>query len=307
MKELSVSLIAALLGLCLTCHCGYGDTRPTRASAKGQDWIDNAKEKLKFDTWPGKEGALKAGFVFTRKDFNELDGFKLKSTVTRIDKIQDRELARREWNFTNDEARLFLNITVSKDSTDDAQKMLLRFAANTAAPLDFAWVRAHSAGLDVGDIGFLGGVGGGKPLSQVTTVMFVRNNVVVLLRKTVGTDLDISNLSEEIDKKIGDQKDFTADQLKPFVPVVRKFAPKDRTVKSDDSVRLKLNMSDPQKLQIKALFETNFGNVRFDENTRPPAFVFRPSFKVGAAKITVFAINEALLFTKAKAEVTVEE
>lgn len=263
---------------------------------------DRVKQLIDFDNLPGKSGMLKPGLSFKQSDYPELAGFKPQDDFKHY-AATNTERSGRLILLTKDKEEIIVRIVPSQVSTDDAQEAMVDEFLNYEIPKEEITKRGDLAGINVGDFNFVpqrDTLPGG-----VSQLIFVRNNIMVVLRRR-NTTFDLTVLGRDIDDKIKAQVDHNQQQLAGKLPIISAFSPVQPSIRVFGRTAMNFQVTDPQGLALKFQFRsTRQGAVRRDEAAQPPQTMFGSIGPTGVADVSVTALNDALLFQIATTTVTV--
>ena len=265
------------------------------------------KTQLGFDDWPGKEGKLKAGFLFDPTTPPQLAGFTVDDDDVLLWFSTTYTASIRNITLTNGTETVTIQIRVTQESTDETHEALFTRLTHFVQGAN-VYLAGDTFGFALGDKNFInnGFIGATVVLSEVRVVGFVRNNVLVWMDKSDGSTADLVALALSMDNSIDSQADFTAAELKNMIPKITTFKPQSKEIFTNSSTLLDLDVTNPSGLDMEFQFSHDIGiNIARELLPAPPKTTFFSSDEPGTATLFVAVFSEDQLFAAAKTEVEV--
>ena len=269
---------------------------------------EGPEKSLKFNSWPGRSGGFKPGFIFNTSDYPMLAGFSVneddRSIVEGTKKVSTGTL--RELVLKKDSDTVLISLQVVQTSILDAHRALLNKLANVQALPSIAFMRGKKLGIDVGDINFVPGGTTAADLPTLRAIDFLRNNIRVYVARQGETVFDVLALAKAIDDRINALPSVKRKELEALLPVISAFSPVSPTVNRNSSVDLTLTVTNPQGQKLEFQFEHNIGTgLSRDETLDPQKTTFFSDFTAGTAMLRAIVLTEGLLHTTANTAVAV--
>lgn len=264
--------------------------------------VDNAKTALGFATWPGKQGPLKPGLSLDPLTVPALAGFVITKDERKLEKAGGAQTMLRSLVLTKGTDKVWLEIQVGSIETDDAQEAMITRLSNTDAGAAEAYRRGDSQGILVGDLNFIDGTAA----ADSTVLHFVRNNIRILVKKLVGSPVDLVAAGTTIDTLIKAEANYTKASIKAQLPKIPTFAPVSATIAVLTSTPVTLVATDPAGLPLEIQLKATMGQITKDTSVNPPTILFQADNDPGKVTLTVTVLDARLLFATHTATVTIQ-
>jgi|GEM_PF-3407525 len=263
------------------------------------------RSALGFNSWPGKNGALKKGLRFVPGEHPELAGFfilqdELYERRSDLGIVRRINLSRNPQASGNNEV-VRIDILVAHTSTVNVHELLLWIALTNTSIGPSHWSRGDSKGISIGDFNFVHGL-------NDTQFAFARNNVGCSIWSYSNAGVDVKALAAAIDAKIVALPDLTSAQFNALRPTISEFSPvRPIIIGNDDATPLSISIHDPASEALRTTLRTAHAlNDRSTEMQLPdltqPVTVSRA--ENGRQPVSLITVNQSLQFSVAKTFVT---
>lgn len=226
---------ARLLVLAAAC-CLSLSTAALAQPEPAQDELRSVRALYEADKWT--KGAARDGFPLGSLELEGWSGGPLRSDSGHMHR-KFTAAGKRE------KPEAILIEAFVADSVDRAQQQLLIWLAGRQAP--DAAPRVQDRNLKIGDVGYLGLSGAER--QTIAWIAFVKGNIAVRVRNADTRSqpaLDLAAIVRTLDEKIS-SRPALAENAKPPVPTIAKFASEKQEATAGEVVRLDVTITDPAR------------------------------------------------------------
>jgi hypothetical protein len=227
-----------------------------------QKQMNSVKESYRFSDWKADPGKVIPGVAISEQLFPKLkelqkvwpeDNYSLeefdKRTLTKI---------RKWWRLQAEE----FEVTMVVGSTfDDAKNYLIIQYAQTERQPPLIKPSGRDFGLAVGNVCFVTAEKRGEAFSSID---FIRQNVLVMMRGEGSIRYDLKAMAETLDRLLLRKKAVTEYGRLAELPKIKTFSARTKGIRVGEKVILGLRVDNPLKLELRYFWTLSGGGVERD-------------------------------------------
>lgn len=193
-------------------------------------------------------------------------------------------IIRKYWK--SEDKNSFLDVTMVVAPTPEAARkyLILRYAGSQVGP-NLVRPAGRDIGIDLGSVCFVTRT---KELGSLSSIDFIRNNVVIMIRAEGSFRMELEAVAREVDALL--MQEPYADnysQLKQ-IPSITRFSSERITIKLGETVPLHLEVNNPKQRELRYFWKISGGGIEKDRKGN----FFYYGGEAGKHTVTVTVIND---------------
>lgn len=255
------------------------------------------KEKYDFESWEPETGKVISGVTISEKVFPQLNQIRKLWEKDNYSIVEKQKLLYTKisqwWRLEENEFKALMVVGPTLNSVKD---FLILTYLETQRRTPLIKRPGKDIGLQIGHICFVTADKEGEALSSVD---FIRHNVLFMLRGEGIVRKDLRAIAEKLDNLLMQKKPVTTYEQLPDIPTIKIFSAEKTSIMLGEMAILTLEVDNPQKRGLRFFWDITGGGVK--ENLEGN-FVYYGGEK-GVQKITVTAINDLGLYDSESIEI----
>jgi hypothetical protein len=227
--------------------------------------IEQVMEKYGYDNWEVGDGKVTPGVKISENVLQKFARTTMKSAwkkdIYNTGKVRGTphsySFIRKYWK--SEDKNSFLDVTMVVSPTPEAAKkyLILRYAGSQMGP-NLIRPAGRDIGIDLGSVCFVTRT---KELGSLSSIDFIRNNVVIMIRAEGSFRTELETMARELDALL--MQEPHADnysQLKQ-IPTITRFSCERITIKLGDTIPLHLEVKNPKQRELRYIWKISGGGV----------------------------------------------
>lgn len=254
--------------------------------------INQVMERYDYANWEAGDGKVTPGVKISETVLQKFGSKRMKRAwkkdIYSTGKVggtpYSYSIIRKYWK--SEDKNSFLDVTMVVSPTPEAAKkyLILRYAGSQVGP-DLVRPAGRDIGIGLGSVCFVSRT---KELGSLSSIDFIRNNVVIMIRAEGSFRMELEAMAREVDALL--LRESHADnysQLKR-IPTITRFSCERITINLGETVPLHLEVNNTKQRELRYSWKISGGGVEKDRNGN----FFYYGGEAGKHTVTVTVLNE---------------
>jgi hypothetical protein len=252
--------------------------------------IKQVMERYDYANWETGSGKVIPGVKISEKVLQKLNNIKMerawKKDISSIGKVEGipYSIIRKYWKSEDKNSLLDVTMVVAPTSEAARKFLIMRYAASQIGP-SLVKPAGRDFGIDIGKTCFVTRTG---EMSNLSSIDFIRDNVVIMIKAEGSFRTELEAMARELDESL--LQDPHADnysQLKQ-IPTITRFSCERITINLGETVPLHLEVNNPRQRELRYFWKISGGGVEKDRNGN----FFYYGGEAGKHTVTVTVLND---------------
>jgi hypothetical protein len=265
--------------------------------------IKQVMERYDYINWDAGNGKVIPGVKISENILQKFNNIKMKRAwkkdISSMGKVEGipYSIIRKYWKSEDNNSLLDVTMVVAPTSEAARKFLIMRYAASQIGP-SLVKPAGRDLGIDIGKTCFVTGTG---EMGNLSSIDFIRDNVVIMMKAEGSFRSKLEPMARELDERL--LQEPPADnfsQLKE-TPIITRFSCERITIKPGESVPLHLEVNNPKQRELRYSWNMSGGGVEKDGNGN----FFYYGGEEGKHTITVTVLNDVGLHYSRTLEIEV--